>query len=169
MSIQTIYAALNGMEIRKIVKDRLILEIDKLPLLRIGNTFHRAEIEFGFVMTAYPADVPVPQKELEFHLVDKSLEPEWNAHVLKIEELIATEKRLLEKQNELTRILEIINEAKLNLVVETEILNKVDAGNSPDETRANHGLDITVAERKGSQMVENPKSPKLLFKAEGTI
>lgn len=166
MSIQTIYAALNGMEIRKIVKDRLILEIDKLPLLKIGNTFHRAEIEFGFVMTAYPADVPVPQKELEFHLVDESLEPEWNAHVLKLEELAATEKRLLRKQDELVGILEIINQAKLNLVVETEVLDKIDAGNSPDETRANHGLDIQVAERKGGQVVENPKSPKLLFNKE---
>src|SRR5690242_17141047 len=67
------YVALNGREIREALINRLTFEINKLPYLREGNSFHNAHVEFGLVMTAHPADVPVPQKELEFTISKKDI------------------------------------------------------------------------------------------------
>lgn len=165
MSVQTIYAALNGLEIKQICKQKLNQAIDNLPLLKIGNTFHRAEVQFGFTMTAYPTDVPVPQKELEFHLVDETLEPSWNAYVLKLKDLVTAENRLLANQKQIEDILDIIRDAKSKLILEDEALLTIDAGDTPDRIRVETGLDIPVAQRDSSgKMNEGGVAVSSLFK-----
>src|SRR5216117_1111433 len=94
------YLALTGKEIREVMKRRTCEEIDKIPLLKASNSFHKAQMDFGFTIKAYPADVPVPEGEFSIVLKEGSLsKEELNGKVKNVDELREKVKRLEEQFN----------------------------------------------------------------------
>lgn len=156
----SLYNALNGEEIRTIIKNRISKEVDSLPFLKRGNSFHRAKVQFAFVMQAYPADVPVPDdKEIEFVIDSKDLD--------KHEEILNRLEKIddsVEKVNELQlladRVNELLNNARENLphlIREHEVNDEIN-GSVPDKERIKNELPVTVEEMKGGKRVEKQVS-----------
>lgn len=128
---------LTGKEIKDTMKIRLTEMIDKIPLLRASTTFKKAEISFGFSMSAYPSDIPVPPEiELDFSIDSKSLEQldekeKFLAHKSFVE-------KLLNARSQIEELLEIYRPEHFDEeFIETVI---------PDKIRLEAGLPITVLE-----------------------
>ncbi len=152
--MQSTYNALNGQEIRKITKNNIIAEIDKLKYLSIGNSFHRASIQFAFTMTAYPSDVPVPEKEFEFEIdAASAVSPEALKQFKKVEELDEQISTLQQQKNDIEALILEAQDIRSTLVIESEVEVVVD-GDKPDEARIKSGLDIPVMETKGGKTIE---------------
>lgn len=162
--MQGTYAALNGAEIRRITKANLESEIDKLKYLSMGNSFHRAHIEFGFTMSAYPADVPVPEREFSFE-IDAATADSTEAikQFTKVEELDKQIGKLQEQKNSIETLIFEASEVRESLVKESEISVSVNAGDKPDIVRIDNNLDVPVVETKGGKTVETT-APASLFK-----
>lgn len=162
--MQGTYAALNGAEIRRITKANLETEIDKLKYLSMGNSFHRAHIEFGFTMTAFPSDVPVPEREFIFDIDAATADSiEAIKQFEKVEELDEQISKLQEQKNKLETLIFEASEVRGNLVKESEINVSINAGDKPDIVRIDNNLDVPVVETKGGKTVETT-APANLFK-----
>lgn len=162
--MQGTYAALNGAEIRRLTKSQLDAEVDKLKYLSLGNSFHRVHVEFGFTMTAYPADVPVPEREFFFDIDSSTAaSPEAIKQFEKVEELDKQIAKLQEQKNQIEELIFEANEVRSSLVKESEISLSVNAGDKPDITRIENNLDVPVVETKGGKTVETT-APASLFK-----
>ena len=156
----SLYNALNGEEIRTIIKNRIFKEVDNLPFLKRGNSFHRAKVQFAFVMQAYPADVPVPDdKEIEFSIDSKGLDE--NKEILnKLEKTDDSVEKVNELQLLADRVNELLEAARENLphlIREHEVQGEID-GNAPDKVRIENELPVTVEEIKGGKRVEKQVS-----------
>lgn len=161
----SLYSPLNGEEIRTIIKNRIIKEVDNLPYLKRGNSFHRAKVQFAFVMQAYPADVPIPdEREIEFNIDAPSLQGLEEA-INKVEKAEDS----IEKVNELQLLVEKANELLNNarealpyLVREHEIQAEID-GAVPDKARIEGNLPVTVEKMERGRRIET-QVPALEFK-----
>ena len=156
----SLYNALNGEEIRHIIKNRISKEVDSLPFLKRGNSFHRAKVQFAFVMQAYPADVPVPdEKEIEFSIDAKSLEESEEA-LNRLEKIDDSVEKVNELQLLADRVNSLLNEAKESLphlIREHEINDNID-GAMPDKERIKNELPVTVEKLEGGKRVEKQVS-----------
>lgn len=166
MSAQTIYAALSGAEIRKIMKDKICQHIDKIPLLSAGNTFHRAAVQFGFVMKAHPADVPTPPaSEFEFELMDEALDPQfWLSHRMGIKELKAVIESLESKKEQVENYISKAYLALDKIEPEVESIHNINENPVPDQVRLENNLPIPVVQTNSSGVKnENFVEAKSLF------
>ena len=156
----SLYNALNGEEIRTIIKNRISKEIDSLPFLKRGNSFHRAKVQFAFVMQAYPADVPVPDdKEIEFSIDSKDLD-EFEGILNKLENIDNSVEKVNELQLLADRINDSLNKAREflpHLIREHEIQEEID-GAVPDKERIKNELPVTVEKLEGGKRVEKQVS-----------
>jgi hypothetical protein len=134
---QTTANALNGQEIKDIIKLKLNKIVDEIPLLRIGNTFASAEIGFGFTMKAYPADIPVPDDfEVEFEISSPNEEDKQNAENMKkfVNGLIDERDETFERyEKAIDRFVKIIEKE-----------GSFTTASAPDKTRHENGLEIPV-------------------------
>lgn len=152
--MDTSYSALNGKEIRQLVKQTLNREIDNLPLLKEANTFHKAVVSFGFTMEAYPTDVTCPQKEFEFEISDPSLDLTfWKNHSNNIEELKSARERLVSKGQTLAETIAKIDLALDEVAPQVEVLETLNGAN-PDKARIEGDLPINVIKTEGGKRME---------------
>jgi hypothetical protein len=152
--MQSTYAALTGAEIRRLTKTTINTEVDRLRYLSAGNSFHRASIQFGFTMTAYPADVPVPEKTYEFDIDAATADsPEALKQYKKVEELDEQIAKLQQQRETVENLILEAQELRSTLVFESEVSADVD-GAFPDKVRIEHGLDVPVMETKGGKTQE---------------
>lgn len=156
----SLYNALNGEEIRTIIKNRISKEVDNLPFLKRGNSFHRAKVQFAFVMQAYPADVPVPDdKEIEFYIDAKGLD-ESEDILRRLENIDDSVEKVNELQLLADRVNKLLEEARENMphmIREHEVQGDID-GAMPDKVRIENELPVTVEEMKGGKRVEKQVS-----------
>lgn len=158
------YNPLTGKDIRTIAKLRIDNEIDKLPYLREGNTFHNVNVQIAVVITAYPADVPVPNLDLEFDIKSKALDEiaEFSEQVEAAETIANRIERLAAIEEELVAKIESVRnnllEKRAAIVYESEIDPSFD-GNIPDKTRIENGLPVTVEKVEKGKRVETKIAP----------
>jgi hypothetical protein len=154
-----IYTALNGREIREIVKNKIIKEIDSLPYLREGNTFHRANVQFAFVMQAYPADVPVPNKELEFTIDAKSIDDFEEAlnGIKSADKLVEQINELKLHREQIDNLLNQALELQPLMIRELDIQSEID-GSKPDAVRIENDLPVIVEKVEGGKRTEQKVS-----------
>lgn len=153
------YKPLTGREIREIAKFRIGKEIDSMPYLREGNSFHNVNVQIGILMTAYPEDVPVPNLDLNFDIpsdIDK-LETSIN-QVKTAEDLAKYIERLDEHIANMQELQTKAIEARNNLVFETEVEQEFN-GNQPDKTRVENNLPVTVEKIGGGKRGEVKVDP----------
>lgn len=146
--IQTTANALNGQEIKDIIKVRLEKIIQDIPLLRVGNTFASASVEFAFSMKAYPLDIPVPDDfEIEFELLSPSDEDKENAENLKkfVNRLIDQRDEIFEKfEDKISKYVTIVEKG-----------DSFSTASAPDKTRIENNLPIPVIQESSTgQRVE---------------
>jgi hypothetical protein len=146
--IQTTANALNGQEIKDIIKVRLEKIIQDIPLLRVGNTFASASVEFAFSMKAYPADIPVPDDfEVEFELLPPSDEDKQSAENLK-----KFVNKLIDQRDE---VFEKFEEQIGKYVMMIENGDSFSTASAPDKTRIENNLPIPVIQETSTgQRVE---------------
>lgn len=158
------YNPLTGKDIRTIAKLRINNEIDKLPYLREGNAFHNVNVQIVIVITAYPADVPVPNLDLEFDIPSNLLDEvgEYKnqlgvaeAIANKIENLAAIEEALVQR---IENIRADLLEKRAALVYESEIDPSFN-GNTPDQTRIENGIPVTIERVEKGKRVETKIAP----------
>lgn len=143
--MEATYSALNGKEIRELLKRETCDRIDKIPGLKIGLTFHRAQLHFGFTMEAFPADVPVPEKEFVFQInSDLTKTGENDNHFSKVEILQAKLNNLIEQQTKLEELVEEAEQALASIKLEVEEEIHLDAGNDPNVIRSANKMPIPV-------------------------
>lgn len=160
----SMYAPLNGREIKNVLKTALDRHIEKIPLLKEGSAFHKCHIQCAATITAYPADVPVPSVEFEESIEAKATPDnigELEAHFSAIEKL---EDRFVavQKFNELGILLEeklrkAIDAARPQVEIDVD-----EDGTIPDKVRIAHGLNIPVIGTEGGKRIEMSVSPKKL-------
>ena len=160
------YRPLTGREIREAIKLRLIQEVDKLPHLREGNSFHNVNVQLAIVITAYPDDVPTPNLDINFDLPSKGYEDLEIAvrQINKAEELVTKYEEAERMIEGLKGLMHEIVEKRNTLVFEHESEQEFN-GNIPDKTRVEHGLSVTVEKvekgRKNEVKVEAAEFKKL--------
>jgi len=139
------YRALTGREIREAIKLRLNKEVDSLPYMREGNSFHNVNVQLAIVITAFPSDVPVPNLDLNFDIPSKGYNELENAikQIDKAEELVGKYEEAERMVENLKGLMHEIVEKRNTLVLEHESTQEFD-GNVPDKTRVEHGLPVTV-------------------------
>src|SRR5690349_8482460 len=139
------YKPLTGREIREAIKLRLNKEVDSLPHLREGNSFHNVNVQLGIVITAYPNDVPVPNLDITFELPSKGYEELESAikQIDKAEELVGKYEEVERMIEGLKGLMHEIVEKRNTLVFEHESEQEFN-GNIPDKTRVEHGLPVTI-------------------------
>lgn len=149
------YRALTGSEIKQIAKNRINREIDQLPYLREGNSFHNANVQVGIVITAFPADVPVPNLDLEFSINSKSLEEVESAakQIETAEEIAKAIEKLQDIKENAVKLTEELLEKRAAIVFENEIEFEFN-GNQPDKTRIENNLPVTVERVKDGKRGE---------------
>lgn len=158
------YNPLTGKDVRTIAKLRIDNEIDKLPYLREGNAFHNVNVQIAVVITAYPADVPVPNLDLEFDINSKALDEieEFKNQVEAAETIANRIERLSAIEEDIvTKIENVRNELlekRAKLVYESELDPSFD-GNVPDKTRIENGLPVTVEKVEKGKRVETKIAP----------
>lgn len=144
--METVYSALNGQEIREIIKTYLATRVDQTPLLKIANTFHKVKIEGVFQITAFPADVPVPELEFEIEFKAKDIPEDVNAkaeYFLKLRDQIEVANEFLEKYNP-----EDVADFELD-------------GTVPDQVRMNNNLPVNILKKNESgRTFEEPVASK---------
>lgn len=151
---QSLYAALTGKEIRDIIRNKFDLELVKIPYLKLGNSFHRAELDFGFTMKAYPADVPVPEKEFTITVDSQTItSPEAIKQITKAEELDDQLKLIRNQIDHFEEILKVGEECLATIRLDHEKLEHID-GSVPDQTRIENNLAVPVIDIKGGKRVE---------------
>lgn len=139
------YRPLTGREIREAAKLRINKEIDSLPYLREGNSFHNVNVQLAIVITAYPSDVPVPNLDLNFDIPSKGYEDLEIAikQIDKAEELVSKYEEAERLVQSLQGLMHEIVEKRNTLVHEHESEQEFN-GNIPDKTRVEHNLPVTV-------------------------
>lgn len=162
------YAALNGKEIRDILKGKFNFELDRTPYLKLGNSFHKAVLDYGFTMSAYPADVPVPEKEFQITLESATAtSPEAIKQFEKAEQL-EEQIKLLERQAGQIEELLIAAKECLSTIKQTfEFTEGHVDGEFPDKARIANDLPVPVVDTKGGKRVETTL-PASFFKKEAT-
>jgi hypothetical protein len=139
MSIKNepIYQPLNGKEIRELLKKRTCDRIDKIPYMKEGHAYHEASIIFSFVMTATPADAPVPTAE--FMEVAKSpnynLQEDYKDKVNKATYLKTVREKLITQLAELDEMLELVERKE-------SVEEIISAGRVPDNVRIDNDLPL---------------------------
>lgn len=147
--MDSVYAALSGKEIRDVIKRQVIEEIDKIPLLKAGNCFHRAQIDVGFTISAYPADVPCPEGEFSYIVQSEpAKKKELDSHFESVEELKIKVEKLQKQSKELNLIREAAEQA-LKTVLETETIMIHEDGTVPDKVRISNNLSVPVVKKTG--------------------
>jgi hypothetical protein len=135
--IQTTANALNGQEIKDIIRMRMEKIIQDIPLLRVGTTFKDATVEFAFTMKAYPADIPVPDDfVMEFEILSPNEEDRASAENTKafINKLIDQREEIIEKfETEIEKHVLIIEKG-----------DSFSTAAKPDQTRLENDLPIPV-------------------------
>lgn len=151
---QSTYAALNGREIREILKKKVCDEIDKIPLLKLGNSFHRAELDFGFTMKAFPTDVPVPEKEFTVVADSGSINnPDAIRQIDKANELEEQLNLIRKNIEKFEETLQTGEECLAEIRKDTEFIDHVD-GSIPDQARIDSNLDVPVVDMKNGKRIE---------------
>src|SRR4051812_43743282 len=127
---QPTYEPINGLEGRKLLKRDVSEKIDKLPLMNGGNSFHRFHAVYSLIITAFPADCPVPTAEYEF--ARNAPEFDQNLHYIegktKSDELQTLKDNLLAHIEKIDKVLAVIRPT-------IEIEGDLNAGDIPDELR----------------------------------
>jgi hypothetical protein len=156
---ETTYKPIDGLEAKKALRILFDEAVDKIPLLRQGNAFDRIKLQYGVVVTAFPSDVPVP--EMEFTKIietTESAEGQFSLRYKKIEELNERRKSLVSLIERIDKVLDVI-------APETEIVDEVSAGDTPDELRERLGLPLTVlAKNKQGHRAEIEISSRTLIR-----
>lgn len=153
--MEATYSALNGKEIREILKRETCERIDKIPGLKVGLTFHRAQLHFGFTMEAFPADVPVPEKEFIFVInSEKTATGDNDSYLAKVEALQLQVTKLQEQQETLEKLTSEAEEALASAKLEAEEDFHVDAGNDPNVIRSANKMSIPVLATISGKRIE---------------
>lgn len=154
------YNPLNGREIREAAKLRICKDIDALPYLREGNSFHNVNVQIGILITAYPSDVPVPNLDEEFDIPSKGFNELEAAidQVEKAEELAQLIEKIDSNLEKLSLMREKTLELRNTLVYESE-LDPSFNGNVPDQTRIDSGLPVTIEKVEKGKRVEQKIKP----------
>lgn len=138
------YLAINGKELRDIIKINFSKKVDETPMLKIGNTFHRVQIAYSAQITAFPNEVKIPDIEyidlIETPEVHKG---EFNFHFQKLEDLATYRTRLLAKLEEIDSVLD---KAMPEVIIDEVIGGDV----PPDEIRINHELPVPQLKKVGT-------------------
>lgn len=151
---QSVYHPLNGREIREILKKRYDDAIDKIPMMKEGHAYHEAVLVFSFLMTATPADAPVPSP-VEFELVYQT--PGFNLqddYINKKDKAVSLKTKRTQLEEGIKKIDELLS------IVEAidEVDFEISAGKIPDQVRIDNGLPlpriVTVDTLDGPKTVE---------------
>lgn len=151
----SVYAALNGKEIRDIMKRRVCEEIDKIPGLKMALAFHRAQISVAFELKAYPADCPVPEGEFGFVVDANALDKEvfnTDEHIENIEEFKQKLELLLQEKLRLNELIEKANLILSKLEIEEEVLIQESDNGQPDILRTKNDMPVPVVQQSASGM-----------------
>jgi hypothetical protein len=147
--IQTTSNALNGQELKDAMKIKLERAIDEIPLLKVGNTFKNAIIEFGFSMRAFPSDVPVPDEiDLAFELNPPEISEEDKQTV---EGLKNHTNKLIDLRDKIYEEFENEIEKYCLLVEKGETIKTKE---KPDEVRIEAGLKLPILTEVDGRKVE---------------
>lgn len=149
------YKPLTGREIREIINYRLKKEVNELKYLREGNSFHNVNVQVAVVITAFPADVPVPNLDLAFDIPSKGFNEIEEAlnQVAKAEELARIVERIEEAKSRVETLLNQALEMRASIVFESEREFGFD-GNTPDKTRMENDLPVTIEKVERGKRVE---------------
>jgi len=160
------YRPLTGREIREAIILRLNKEVNSLPYMREGNSFHNVNVQLGIVITAYPDDVPTPNLDISFDVPSKDFDKEesYIKQYNKAEELTAKYNELVDYIKLAESLQNQILEKRNTLVFEHENEQEFD-GKVPDKTRVEHGLPVTVEKvehgKRGEVKVEAVEFKKM--------
>lgn len=137
--VESTYTPMNGSEAKKALNNNTRNRIDGISGFKMGLAFHKLKIEYEMKVTAYPADVPVPEAEFAFIINSPDLEKqsELLENFDKIEILEAKKERLLQGIRDIDKILDIARPIY-------EIKATLDAGDAPDELRIQEGLPVPM-------------------------
>lgn len=143
--MQATYAALNGKEIREILKREFNDRVDKIPGLKIGLTFHRAQLHWAFSMEAFPADVPTPEKEFEFQINSELTSTGANdIHLSKVERIKLQVEKLNEQSEKLNDLIsEAEQELSLVLIESQDEVHQL-TGDDPNPIRIANKMPVPV-------------------------
>lgn len=132
------YNAINGKELRDIIKINFGKKVDSTPMLKIGNSFHKVQIAYSAQITAFPNEVEIPDIEyVEIFSSPAVVNGKLDSHFAKIDEVFEYRIKLLAKLEELDSILD-------KAMPEENIDETVGGDKPPDEVRIEHGLPVPV-------------------------
>lgn len=134
---QPSYHAINGREAKQILKHDINDKIEKIHLFKEGSAFHRLHIMYSLVATCYPSDCPVPTLEYEVARSAKGFD-EQKDFIDQKEKVEILRAKKLELEKGIERIDQILSVIRPTIEIE-ESLN---AGNTPDKLRIEHGLPV---------------------------
>lgn len=144
MPVETTLTPINGAEIKKILKHLMEQRIDKIPMLKEGETYKQVTVGFELILTAFPADRPVPTAEWEILI---GLEDGEDLVFDKDKQKL---KELKDKRNILTESIARIDKF-LSKHGPTEVIKEIESDNgTPDELRERANLKIPVVKTSTS-------------------
>ena len=138
------YLAINGKEARDIIKINFGKKVDELPMLKIGNTFHRLQVVYSAQITAFPNEVEIPDIEyIDLLETPEVSDGKFNEHFKKLEDISEYRNKLMAKLEEIDSVL---NKAMPEVIIDEVIGGDI----PPDEIRINHELPVPQLKKVGS-------------------
>lgn len=159
-SIQTSATPINGKEAAETIKNQVLHLIENTPGLDVATSYHRFSVKGSFQIGAYPDDVPLPFKEIEFDINSISTTRKENEELFEyVKRLETVREELLNRLEEADKLLDIYNPVTR---VEFNLNTIRDGEDKPDALRIEQGLPIPVVVKAGGRSVEVYKqaSPK---------
>lgn len=134
---QPSYHAINGREAKQCLKHDIGLKIEDISKFKEGAAFHRLHIMYSMVCTAYPADCPVPTLDYEVARSAKGFD-EQKDYIEQKEKIDVLVAKKLELEKGIERIDQILSVIRPVIEIEGDL----NAGNTPDKLRIEHGLPV---------------------------
>lgn len=138
------YLAINGRELKDVIKINFGKKVDETPMLKVGNTFHRVQVAYSAQITAFPNEVEIPDIEyIDLIETQEAANGDFSGHFKKLEDLAAYRIKIIAKLEELDSI--------LDKTMPEVIIDEVIGGDiPPDEIRINHELPVPQLKKVGT-------------------